>query len=309
MHPAKSVIIFTSLSGAGYGLLIMSVIARQMGWIDATGGHWPVAMIIGIVLVSGGLLASTVHLGHPERAWRAMSQWRTSWLSREGVLALLTYVPWTLNLVLWWFGVAGSLFTATAILAAVLALATLYTTSMIYRTLKPVAAWSNGFVVPIYLLFGLTSGLVLLCAIVFDGASGATKLVFLSQIALVVSLIVKRIYWRFIDRNDAATTLQSATGLKGATLSVLEQPHSGENYLLKEMGFQIGRKYASKLRDLCSLLLLGAVIALALIGVAGDGLGAWMVSIAVALSFLAVLVERWLFFAEAKHTQALYYGH
>src|SRR5436190_21342228 len=93
MNPAYSVILFTTASGAGYGLLAL------LGLVGFN--HGPassfifglVALVIALGLITVGLLSSTFHLGHPERAWRAFSQWRSSWLSREGVAAVLTYVP------------------------------------------------------------------------------------------------------------------------------------------------------------------------------------------------------------------------
>ncbi|MEM9784774.1 MAG: DmsC/YnfH family molybdoenzyme membrane anchor subunit, partial [Pseudomonadota bacterium] len=93
MHPAKSVILFTTASGAGYGLLIWLAIFSATGAIAPDRGFGLIAFTLSLGLVTGGLLSSTLHLGHPERAWRAMSQWRTSWLSREGVAALVTYAP------------------------------------------------------------------------------------------------------------------------------------------------------------------------------------------------------------------------
>jgi sulfite dehydrogenase (quinone) subunit SoeC len=309
MHPAKSVIFFTTTSGAGYGLLIVAVLFEQLGWINRASQLWPVILITALLLVTAGLISSSVHLGHPERAWRALSQWRTSWLSREGVLALLAYAPWVANLGLWWIGERGVLFTASAILAALLAVATLYSTSMIYRTLKPVAAWHNGFVAPGYLLLGLVSGLAILSLLVHLAGGDATRLVFILQIGLVATLVFKRLYWRFIDRTPGLSTLQSATGLSGASVSVLDQPHSGDNYLLKEMGFKIARKHSLKLRDMCSLLLLGGVIAFAMMGALGASPGGWLAGAGVGLSLGAIFIERWLFFAEAKHAQALYYGH
>ena len=93
MHPAYSVIVFTTASGAGLGLLawlallgLLDLVATER-WLGFTG------LALAFVLITGGLLSSTSHLGRPERAWRAFSQWRTSWLSREGVAAVATYVP------------------------------------------------------------------------------------------------------------------------------------------------------------------------------------------------------------------------
>jgi ferredoxin len=93
MHPAYSVIFFTTASGAGYGLWFwLGLRIAAEGLPDPA---WPgvATLVLGGVLVSLGLLSSTFHLGHPERAWRAFSQWRSSWLSREGVAAVATYLP------------------------------------------------------------------------------------------------------------------------------------------------------------------------------------------------------------------------
>src|ERR1700754_4895733 len=89
MNPAFSVVFLTTLSGAGQGLLIALVgveAAAQFG----TGGTLGVPHMFYIagaafVCLLGvlGLVASFFHLGHPERAWRAVAMWRTSWLSRE----------------------------------------------------------------------------------------------------------------------------------------------------------------------------------------------------------------------------------
>src|SRR5687768_13527076 len=98
MHPALSVIFFTTLSGAGYGLLVWLGITIVMLHTRSTTMQSMytlqlAALALGLVLSTIGLLSSLLHLGKPQRAWRALSQWRTSWLSREGVLALLTVLP------------------------------------------------------------------------------------------------------------------------------------------------------------------------------------------------------------------------
>src|SRR6187200_1326805 len=94
MHPAYSVIIFTTVSGAGFGLLIwlaFSLLFLEVIPLQPLPGL--IAFGLAFVLISIGLASSTLHLGRPERAWRAFSQWRTSWLSREGIMAVATYVP------------------------------------------------------------------------------------------------------------------------------------------------------------------------------------------------------------------------
>src|SRR5215813_4142839 len=119
MHPAYSVIFFTSASGGGYGLLIWLGLLGATGqlpgdrWFGFAGFAWA------LLMVTAGRLSSTAHLGHPERAWRAFSQWRTSWLSREGVLSVATYVPAGLLAILWiFFGRISSLLGLLTLIAA-----------------------------------------------------------------------------------------------------------------------------------------------------------------------------------------------
>ena len=87
MRPAWSIIVFTSLSGLGFGLLFWFglgfVVINEL--IDVI-----LFTVLGVMAVSIGLMSSLLHLGHPKRAWRALSQWRSSWLSREGVCAVAT---------------------------------------------------------------------------------------------------------------------------------------------------------------------------------------------------------------------------
>src|SRR5262245_33166120 len=91
MHPAKSVIFFTTVSGAGAGLWIWLVIFGLAGHLPRNLEFCLAAFGLAFVLVTLGLMASVFHLGRPMRAWRALSQWRSSWLSREGVAALIAY--------------------------------------------------------------------------------------------------------------------------------------------------------------------------------------------------------------------------
>src|SRR6185436_17993602 len=110
-----------------------------------------ISVFIALSLVTIGLLASMVHLGHPERAWRAMSQWRSSWLSREGIASLATYLPAGALGLGWVFGetVPGQI-AATAWLTVAGALITLWCTGMIYASLPTIRAWHNALVAPVY---------------------------------------------------------------------------------------------------------------------------------------------------------------
>jgi DMSO reductase anchor subunit len=142
VHPAPSIIAFTTVSGAGYGLLFLLGLAAPAGLIPPTRGLAVAAFGLALGLITSGLLASLLHLKHPERAWRALSQWRSSWLSREGAMALLTYAPALAFAACWlWLGRTGGWIGLVGLLAALGGALTVYCTSMIYVSLQPVREW------------------------------------------------------------------------------------------------------------------------------------------------------------------------
>ena len=309
MTPSASVLLLTTLTGFGYGLLAWLGVFGATRRLPQQAWFGPLAIGFALAFASAGLLASTLHLGRPERAWRAFSQWRSSWLSREGVAAVLTYLPALAFAAFWWFDGARAGTTLVAGLAAgAMGLITVGCTAMIYASLKPIRHWNNAHTLPDYLMFALYSGaLLLMLALALSG--GALKAAAVLACALgVVGLVAKLAYWRHVDHAPPLATLSSAIGIKGATARPLDQPHFTQNYILREMGFQVARKHAARLRN---IVLVCAFIAPSLLALAA-ALGLWpvaMASAAVVLAACGLLVERWLFFAEAVHVAALYYGH
>jgi len=157
MYPALSVIIFTTASGAGYGLLALLGVFAALDLLPEHNAMVLCATALALMLITGGLLCSTAHLGHPERAWRAVSQWRTSWLSREALFAILTYIPASLFFLGWAFPETLEInWKVWGLLAAVMALGTIYCTAKIYASLKTIRHWHNRRVVPVYILMGLS---------------------------------------------------------------------------------------------------------------------------------------------------------
>ena len=311
MHPALSIIFFTTAAGAGYGLLLLVGLAGPLGLLPATRWLGFVLMGLSLGLIAGGLLSSTFHLGHPERAWRALSQWRSSWLSREGVLALATFLPAGLYAIGWVFlqSVTG-LWALFGLLAAAGAVATVYATAMIYASLKTIRQWHHPLTLPVYLLLGLTSGALFLNAVVylFDVDYLWNDLLVILLLPVAWGLKVR--YWRRIDSEPSVSTPESATGLGDwGKVRLLDPPHTEENYLMREMGFQVARKHSMKLRRQALIFGLTLPFVLAIIALLTSG---WLAIVAAVLAAasgaLGVVIERWLFFAEAKHTVMLYYG-
>ena len=305
MHPAVSVIFFTVTSGIGLGLIFL----LGLGW-PMHEGMWPVFLSCALAggLTVAGLISSTFHLGHPERAWRAFSQWRSSWLSREGVLAVLTLVLFGVYTLAWSFG--DNRIVWLGYLVSILAALTVYATAMIYAQLKTVPSW-NSVLTPIcYLAFSLASAAALASVIGSTQTVFGIKTPYFVATTLLIAWFAKSIWWNrasTIGFSDTLSNTGTATGLgKLGNVRLFEKPHSGENYLTKEMVHQIGRKHARKLRIIA--LVTGLVLPVALCFIAAT-YGA--TTILLLLGFISMIIglftERWLFFAEAKHAVSLYY--
>ncbi|MFW6077559.1 MAG: dimethyl sulfoxide reductase anchor subunit family protein [Hyphomicrobiales bacterium] len=310
MHPAPSIIGFTVASGAGYGLLALAIIAAILGLLPDDRLFAFTVMALGTGLVGAGLVSSTFHLGHPERAWRALSQWRTSWLSREGLAALVTFVPLGIFGIGWVFlGATHGAWALAGLLAVAGAVVSVACTAMIYASLKPIRAWHTPWTPTTYYLLALASGSVLLAALLHLFSAPAAWADGLALAALAAAWSAKLGYWRDIDTAPIAGTPESATrlGFLGRVRQIVP-PHTEENYLLKEMGFRVARKHAARLRQLA----LGAgfvlpAVFIALAWLAGGGIATVLVVLAAASTTLGAVTERWLFFAEARHAIVNYY--
>ncbi len=303
MNPAYSVILFTTASGAGYGLLSMLALAGASHGRASTLAFAFTSLFIALALITTGLLSSTLHLGRPERAWRAFSQWRSSWLSREGVAAIITY-PIALAFGACWSGlvVAPSLIAPLGYATAIICTVTVICTAKIYSTLKTIRAWNQPLVVPIYLAFALATGSVLLAAIATFFGRFVIFQSILSMIAIVAACVLKFIYWRMLERAKRTHTMAAATGL-GEGVRQWEVPHTSMNFIMKEMGYVVGRRHTQKLRVL-TLLFLNISFVLMYLAINWP----WLTYFAVPLVTMGAWVERWLFFAEAEHVVGLFYG-
>tara|TARA_R110002126_G_scaffold225972_1_gene370743 strand:- start:869 stop:1786 length:918 start_codon:yes stop_codon:yes gene_type:complete len=305
MHPAISVIFFTVISGAGFGFMAL----LGFGWAMPQG---PLAAFLISLLAGGlcviGLLSSLLHLGHPERFWRAFSQWRSSWLSREGVLSVLTLTLFAIYALVWM--VTGNRLSWLGFIIAILAIVTIYATSMIYASLKTVPSWYNYLTSACYVAFGLASGFALAATFGVRYEIGNISVTWLSIIVLLAAWGLKLMWWYRADNigfSETGTDAGTATGLGHlGKVTLFEKPHSGENYLTKEMMHQIGRKHAKKLRAISVIFGLLVPFILAACGYATGVVGPFMF-----VGFISILAglfaERWLFFAEAKHAVSFYY--
>lgn len=288
MHPAPSVIIFTTFSGIGFGLLFW----LGLGAVVPTGLSAFIWFAFAYAAAVGGLLASTFHLGHPERAAKAFSQWKTSWLSREGICAvatLLVMAAYAIGLV--FFGVQ---FAPLGWIGALGALGTVYTTSMIYAQLNTVPRWKHWTTPALFLTLSIGGGALL------SGQISA------ALVLLVVAGGLQFYAWTSGDTRltESGTDMATATGLGYiGKVRAFEPPHTGTNYLMREFIHQVGRKHVQKLRIIA--MALGFVLPVVLLLLPFNHV---LGVLAVVSHIAGVLTLRWLFFAQAEHVVGLYYG-
>ncbi|EPX82974.1 dimethyl sulfoxide reductase anchor subunit family protein [Salipiger mucosus] len=284
MHAAPSLVFFTTLSGLGLGLLTWLGIdpTPPTGWVAL------VFFALGHGLTLAGLGASALHLRRPERALKAFTQWRTSWLSREA---------WASAAALGVMGLHGLLLMLGVVvlplgwLGAALALVTVGTTSMIYAQLRTVPRWHHWTTPALFLWLSLTGGALL------AGRAGVA----LGMLPLAGALQLYT-WWDGDGRfARAGTSLETATGLENASRPLFP-PHTGSNYVMREMAGTVARRHVTKLRAIALFLM--AILPVALPLPLPHVLGV----LALVSHVAGVLVSRWLFFAEAEHVVSLYYG-
>ena len=288
MHPSPSVIIFTALSGLGFGLLVFLGLKIP----DVTGILAFILFFIGFGLAVGGLISSTFHLGRPERSLKAFKQWRSSWLSREAIAAVFTLSVMAVYAV-------GRIFfdydiRILGVVGAIMSIVTVFTTSMIYAQLKSIPRWNTKLTPAYFLSLSLAGGALL---------AGQIKFCLL---LLLISGIIQLLVWIKGDRALAlsGTTIESGTGLGTiGRVRAFEPPHTGTNYLLKEFVHIVGRKHSAKLRIIALILMIGTPILLHSLS-----FSYFLAALSVISHIAGLFISRWLFFAEAEHVVGLYYG-
>ena len=308
MRPALSVVFFTVSAGAGLGLAVWLVLARALGAAGDDATFWRTAACA-FVLVSAGFASSTLHLANRRNAWRALACWRTSWLSREGVAAIGFYAASGAYLAAAALRADAALALAGALVVA-FAAGTFVSTAMIYACLKTIPQWRTWHTRVAFPQLGLAAGLVAWIAVRGPAApqglaagSGVDLWRELAVALLAAGGALKLAYWAKFPGPDAAPSPNDALGLRDGTIRLLDAGHSHGTFLTDEFCFRVARERARTLR--AAALVAGFVAPMALLELAT---GAWSGAAAAVLCVAGLFVERWLFFAEARHVVRLYHG-
>ncbi len=299
MHPAWSVILLTTLIGAGQGLFLALVAAQAAGRGSAT--LFVAGAALSLLLAGAGLLASFFHLGRPERAWRSAAMWRTSWLSREVIV-----LPLFMGAVFAWGGAHWLAMPTLALGVAgvVLALALFLCTGMIYACLPFLQEWRTPLTPVNFLLLGSASGCTLAAVLAAWLEPSLARPYALAALALGALAYLGRL--ASLARNARLrpkSNLATAIGVKHPRIVQIAQGAMGGSFNTRE--FFHGRpQEVVRAARWAMLALLFPVPALLL---AAAGSSALALGAAFVLQSAGLLAERWYFFAEAKHPQNLYY--
>ncbi len=301
MRPAWSVILFTTLAGAGQGLFLALVARDIFGGAPDAFSLWGAALAFG--LLGAGLVASFFHLGHPERAWRSAAMWRTSWLSREViVLPLFMALVAAYGLLHWMGWLEFAL--PVAVLATIACLALFVCTAMIYACLPFLQEWRTPLTVVNFFAFGCASGLSAAAALAAwlhpplasayaVAALAAGALAYLTRLAALARNA----------RLRPKSTLATAIGVKHPKIVQIAQGAMGGSFNTREFFHGRPREVVRAVR--WAFLALVFPLPALLVVVGGDS--AAVLSVAFLAQYAGLLAERWYFFAEARHPQNLYY--
>jgi DMSO reductase anchor subunit len=327
MHPAFSVVFLTTLIGAGQGLFLALYTAQSYAAVELLPAQEPrfyvLGSVIALVLLIGGLVASFFHLGHPERAWRSATRWRTSWLSREVIVlpammgavfvyGLVHWLGWDLGSIGMQTNVPGDLTLVIGAGGVLFAFALFLCTGMIYACIKFLQEWSTWLTVVNYTLFGAASGFLLATAYAATMAPGLVKFYAAWTVIITTAVFVTRIASLIRNaRLKPKSSLQTAIGVRHQRIAQKSQGFMGGSFNTREF-FHGARPYLFRSIKWLFLVLvfpLPMFLLWAGLSLHAHGLeqGSLVLAAAFGVQYLGLLAERWFFFAQANHPQNLYY--
>lgn len=322
MHPAFSVIFLTTLIGVGQGLFLALYTGQLYSVIKVlpvqdSHDFYGYGSLLALIFLIGGLISSFFHLGHPERAWRSASKWKTSWLSREVIVlpafmattffyALIHISGW--NPVL--FAISDDLIVDLSLFVGaintLLAFSLFICTAMIYACIKFLQEWATPLTVVNYILLGMASGFALSTA--FAAFVNSNLVTFYGSWAIILTVAA------FITRSAALirntkikykSSLSTAIGIRHTSITQKAQGSMGGSFNTREYFHGAKPVFFKSIKWI--FLLLVFIVPTLLLSSALISENSILFALAFVVQYIGLIAERWFFFAQANHPQNLYY--
>ena len=321
MHPAFSVIFLTTLIGVGQGLFLALFTGESYATVELlpvqSSGFYTWGSAIALLFLVAGLIASVFHLGHPERAWRAATRWRTSWLSRE-VIALplvmgvvfvygvIHYLGWDLKVIGFDTGIRGDLTLLIGTFGVVATFALFLCTGMIYGCIKFIQEWATPLTVVNYSLLGIGSGFMLATAF---ATWQAPELVNFyggwTIIIIVAGFITRGISLIRNTRIKPKSSMQTAIGIRDQRIQQKAMGFMGGSFNTREFFHHASDAFMRNMKWV--FLLVAFVLPVLMLSYALSAHDGALILAAFVVQYLGLIAERWFFFAQANHPQNMYY--
>jgi len=322
LHPAFSVIFFTTLAGVGQGLFLALYTGQLYSVFKLLPAQdsvhfYALGSLIALVLLVAGLVSSFLHLGRPERAWRAAAMWRTSWLSREVIVlpafignvtvwGLIHYLGWNPVLLTMSAGIEIDLSLLVGAMATLLCFTLFLCTGMIYAAIKQLQEWATPLTVINYILLGGASGFML--ATVFAAWQSSGMVWFFGGWAVIITVLAFFSRSASLIRNarlKPKSTMESAIGIRHAQIQQKAQGSMGGSFNTREYFHGASKRKFKSVKWIFLVLVFPLPLVMLSIGLGSHTFALLLAALLV--QYFGLLMERWFFFAQANHPQNLYY--
>jgi DMSO reductase anchor subunit len=311
MNPPFSVVFLTTLIGVGQGFFLALYGADLLALLGLAGAQdgrtfHALGSLLSLLFLGAGLVASFFHLGHPERAWRAMAMWRTSWLSRECIVLPLFMAAVFMYGAAHYFGAPAAAASTIGALAGVLCVALFVCTAMIYACIKFLQEWASPLTLVNYLLLGSASGFTLATGFAVFQAPQLVRVYGIAAIVLTLAALASRAASLYRNaRIKPKSTLQSATGIRHPHLVQKAQGSMGGSYNTRQYFHHMKPRFVRSVKWIFLVLAFPVPALLLGLGLAWGSMA--LLVLAFVVQYLGLIAERWFFFAQANHPQNLYY--
>ncbi len=322
MHPAFSVVFLTTLIGVGQGLFLAVFTGQSYSAVELLPTEdsvmfYGTGAMIALGFLVAGLIASVFHLGRPERAWRAATRWRTSWLSREVIAlpavmglvfiyAIMHYFGWDTVI---FTSSTGARLQATLVvgtLGAVATFALFLCTGMIYAAVKFLQEWATPLTVINYLLLGTMSGFTL--AVAFASYTAPDLVGFFAVWTTIITVAAFITRMASLIRNNNIkykSSMQTALGIRHSQIQQKSMGFMGGSVNTRDFFHHKTLMFMKNIKWIFILLVFPIPLFFMWMGINSGNSNVMLT--AFIIQYIGLLAERWFFFAQANHPQNLYY--